>query len=171
MPKTIRSYLFILLIFTTRGWSDILPDLDKYHRYSKEVYIDNISQYPKYSFVILYTLYFDGYPKLSTIDSSGVVPPSPKWSEIYILALEKSLLDGIDEDELAFELLDLVSDKGYEPFPIITSDNLFIENKYPIKREEFHYKIVSIKDTKVKLKLHRRVIEFQDGLKKIVRVK
>lgn len=171
MPKTTNYFLALFFLFLIKGWSDILPDPNKYHRYSTEVIVDNISKYPKYQFVILYPLYFDGYPKIIFLDSSGVVPLSPKWTQIYILAIQKGILDDLDEDEIASDLLEFIKDREYKPFPVGTYNNLFIENKYPINKEKFYYKIVSIKDSKAKLKLHRRVVEFLDGTKKIVRIK
>ena len=135
----------------------------KYHSFVRTVFIDNIVKYPKYRFVVLYSADVYGYPSFKIIEESGAVPSSPKWSEIYIVAIEKKVLDSIDPDEAAAEIASMAESRGYKVFPVTTTDGLFMENRYPVKREEYHYKIKSIKNSKAVLKLHRMVIEFLDG--------
>lgn len=150
-------------MLSVKGWGDILPDPLKYHSYSRTLFIDNIVKYPKYRFIVLSKMNIGGYPSFEIIEESGNVPSTPKWSEIYIVTVEKNLLDTLDHDEAAAEIASLIESRDYKPFPISTANGLYMENKYPVKREEFHYKIKSIKDSKAVLKLHRIVIEFLDG--------
>ena len=163
MPRIFKIFILFATIFNMRGWSDIPPDMDKYHNYIQVVYIDNLKDYPNYTLIMLNGADVFGYPQLNIIDDSGQLPFVPKWSDINLAIIKKSILNLVaTPDELADNIYYILEVRGFQEFPI-KSAYLYIDNKYPISRDEYHYKIVKIKDLNATLKLYKRVIELLNG--------
>ncbi len=163
MSKRFFSFVSLPLILSIGAMGDILPDPDKYHTFSRDVFIDNIQSYANYKFAVLYGEDVYGYPTIKIIDDSGRVPDAPKWSNVCIVAVKKVLLDSLDTEEAAADISSSLESKNCQYFPITTTNGLIMDNKYPVARQKYHYKIKSIKNSKAVLKLYRRDIEFIDG--------
>jgi len=163
MQKIIKS-LTLSLLFTIIVRGDILPDPTKYHLYDRAVYIDNLNDFKDYKFVVLLDSVMCAYPQIIDINySSGLIPQIWKGAVEYVFAIDKSLYENSDKNVLAEELSDFREKENYLPLPLTTQKGLFMENRYPVSAEDYHYKITNIKDKNATLKLKYRDIKFLDG--------
>jgi len=158
MQKIIKS-LILSLLFALIIRGDILPDPTKYHLYNRAVYIDNINDFKDYKFVVLIDSVMCAYPQIVDVNySNGLIPQIWKGAVEYLFAIDKNLYENSDKN-----LSDFREKKNYLPLPLTTQNGLFMENRYPVSAEDYHYKIIGINDKNITLKLEYRDITFLDG--------
>jgi len=163
MQKIIKS-LILSLLFALIIRGDILPDPTKYHLYNRAVYIDNINDFKDYKFVVLIDSVMCAYPQIVDVNySNGLIPQIWKGAVEYLFAIDKNLYENSDKNLLAAELSDFREKESYPPLPLTTQNGLFMENRYPVSVEDYHYIITNISDRNITLKLKYRDIIFLDG--------
>jgi len=172
--------IMIVLFISTIARSDDIPYPPSTHHsvaYNRE--IANINDYPNLT-ILGYVKNIIGNDYLYEIKQNTPITRGYKINSLYILAINKALFDSYGAQTTTYG-----TDTVYEDHPIAPSILQFIENKnisrismtlgtgylpntYPVSSDSYFYKITSVTDDNVTLKLDKRVIEFTDGTQKTI---
>ena len=171
--------IMILLFISTIAKADQLPDPSTHHSVTYNREITNINDYPNLT-ILGYVKNFIGNDYLYEIKQNTPIIKGYKFNSLYILAINKALFDSYSAQATTSG-----TDTVYEDHPIAPSLLQFIENKnisrismtlgagymlntYDVSSDSYFYKITSVTDNNVTLKLDKRVIKFTDGTQKTI---
>lgn len=161
-----KKIILMVTIFVIGLYAVVIPDLEKYHAVERKVMITNIDAYP--NTVLLGCREAMIAPALSYRIEENI----PLRSHLRLVAINKELLEisgGIENADK--ELIDkTLSDKlialsNSKKSPVmLTSLIVYVENKYPMKTDDYYYEITETTDNNLTLKLKKRVITFTDDI-------
>ena len=161
-----KKIILMVTMFGIGLYAMIVPDLEKYHAVERKVMITNIDTYP--NIVLLGCKEATVGPAFTYRIEENI----PLRSHIGLVAINKELLEisgGIENADK--ELIDkTLSDKlialsNSKKSPVmLTSLIVYVENKYPMKTDDYYYEITETTDNNLTLKLKKRVITFTDDI-------
>ena len=153
----LKKILFLLSVVFISLYGDIIPP--NTHVVSRKVTITNLNDYPD---VVLFS--YDShpmnYPDFTPQVIEGNISAGFKSLPVNIFALSKTVYENIGSaNQIVMDKI--IEEKKFATIPGSGSPRVY--DKYPILSDTYYYKITSVTDDNVALKLKKRVITFNNG--------